>query len=102
MIRSIKEMGEEATRELDKIGATTNLRMTISSGSGETRLRQAAVYVLPKFDQEEPTLHAVLTLAQVLDRWVKQYAPDRKDWVVMPFEYFNDWPPNVKFFSEDD
>lgn len=69
--------------------ASTHLRMTISSGSDETRLRHSVMCMLPRFGQTEPTLDGLLRCAQALDRWVKQHAPDRKDWVVMPFEYLN-------------
>lgn len=69
--------------------AKTYLRVTISSGSGQTRLRQAALYALPNFGDTAPTLDALLQTTQTLNRWIKQHAPDREDWVVMPLEYLN-------------
>ena len=74
-------------------------RMTISSGTGESRLRQA---VLVHFSEPEsgdawsndpsPTLTMVETAIGGLKKWITEKCPERTDWTVLPFETFYNWP----------
>lgn len=85
-----------------ELGSTTHLRVTISSGEGENRLRQSVIYMLPKFGMQEPTLDALLECVQKLDGWVKKYASHRHDWIVMRFEYLNHFHPCEECDEESD
>ena len=79
-------------------------RITISSGVGENRLRQAVLVVEGDPEQEYPSLDLLKNALTALQRWVNDYPParERKDWVVMqPIESLMHWPDDCETCGTD-
>ena len=79
-------------------------RITISSGEGESRLRQAVLVVAKSADQKYPSLAELQNGLTALQRWVNDYAPAsaRKDWIVMqPIESLMHWPDDCEICGTD-
>ena len=70
------------------------LRLTISSGEGKARLRQAVLVAgaYKSIGDAYPTLDGVERGIKALQRWVLEHASERTDWLLLPFETLMHWP----------
>src|SRR6266851_10048683 len=95
-MKRIEDMGRRATMELDAAGAFKTLLMTISSGTGDNRMRHAvAIRAFESIGQEHPSLLAVRNGMNLLVHWAQEHYPERSDWTVV-WEACTIFPPGCE------